>query len=407
MTFPKAAFRSFGVTLVLVLAAAVVPSSNPAVAASGRPSVSIAGFALGSSSIPSLAKQKAVRFISNNRNYKTATCIGYADKSGSAAVNQRLAVARANAVCALIKNKGGLTKTKAVGRWNKLDSGATFRRVDIVLSKPKGGSGGGGGTPACEDIDPWPDFWSQDWILWAEQTQYFGEDWLVGNYVPGDWGVVVRQRDDPNSPTWPSELYGACVVESDVVLEYTPDSGTTWNVFDNTYLQSIKPGGSTETLEYNAFNLDPARYPNSYFNNSRYHWTVMTEFQTWDYYSYLTDKVPVWIDVNYDAIVPAGSNNVVVQYTSSEGGSYDAYVTPGTPLLLWVRNGSSINIIAPEDANVDYLFEHTESALVTTDNVNTGPMLPFTGWTVNDGRLWISSVSAEAVFNITSYDVGG
>lgn len=400
MNFPDKGKRTLGLAIALILSVSLVPGSSPALASQGRPSTSITGFALGSSAIPSTAKQKAVRFISNNRNYRTATCIGYADKSGSAAVNQRLAVARANAVCALIQNKGGLTKTKAVGRWNSTESGGAFRRVEIVLSQPKGG--GGGGTPACEDIDPWSDFANEHWVLYADPTMYAGDEWLTGTYKSGDWGIVVRQRDYPNDTTWPSELSSACVVNYDLVLEYSPDSGTTWNLFDNAYLQTIKPGGSTETLSYSAFVVNPSRYPSSYFTNSRYHWTVTTDFQTWDYYSYLTDRVPVWIDVEYDAVTPAGAVNVIVQYSVPGGGQATAYVTPGTPLSVTVARGGSIHIVAPTDANVVYTMDETQGSTVTSDGGSTFVVPGFTGWTTTDGTIWSYTVDAESAYNLTS-----
>lgn len=400
MNFAKKGKRTLGLAISLIVSFSVIQSSTPALANQGRPSTSITGFALGSSAIPAIAKQKAVRFISNNRNYKTATCIGYADKSGSAAVNQRLAAARANAVCALIQNKGAITKTKSVGRWNNLESGANFRRVEIVLSQPKGG--GGGGTLVCEDYDPWPDFANEHWVLYADPTMYAGDVWLTETYKSGDWGIPVRQRDYPNDTNWPYELSGGCVVNYDLVLEYSPDSGTTWNVFDNAYLQTIKPVGSTETLSYGAFVVDPSRYPSSYFTNSRYHWIVTTAFQTWDYYSYLTDRVPVWIDVDYDAITPGGATNVIVQYDVPGGGQATAYATPGTPLSVTVARGGSIHIVAPTHASVVYTMDETEGSTVTSDGGTTFVVPGFTGWTTTDGTIWSYTVDAESAYNLSS-----
>lgn len=388
------------------LLAVSVQSVGQVASAQEKRTVSISGFANGSSALSQSMKTKALNFVKKNRGYKTATCVGYADKTGTAAINQRLAVARANAVCSLINGNGGISKVKAVGKWNSTQSGGNIRRVEIRLSDPRGG-GGGGGTPACEDIDPWPDFESQNWIVYADQTMYAGDEWLTDTYVSGDWGIVIRQRDDPNTPNWPTELYGACVVSSDIVLEYTPDSGTTWNLFDNSYLQTIKPGGSTETLAYNAFNLNPTRYPSSYFTNSRYHWTVTTHFQTWDYYSYLTDRVPVWIDVDYDAVTPTGATNVFVQYFDPDtNNQLTAYVTPGTPLQLTVKRGTLFFICAPDDASVSYSMTSSEGQTNVSAGASTGVGAGFTGWTTTNGIGWQWTVDAESVYNLTSTPAG-
>jgi hypothetical protein len=389
--------RLTAITLSAGISAIAVPSLNSAAIASGRPAVTLTGFVSGSSAVPVAARNKAVRFISQNRNYKTATCIGYADRAGSTPVNLRLAVARANAVCALIVNK----KTKSVGRLTKVNSGGPLRTVEIVLSKPK--RGGGGGTPSsCEDVDPWPDFESQNWVLYADQSMYAGDEWITSTYVSGDWGTVIRQKFDiADSSNWPSEISGECVVSSDYYLEHSPDSGTSWNLFDNSYLQTIKPGGSTETYENYAFVTSPTRFPDSYFTDSRFHWTVTTEFQTWDYYSYLTDRVGVWVDVDYDAITPAGATTVIVQYINPAGSQEDAYVTPGTPLQLVVKRDTDIWIVAPDDASVDYTMVATEGAALIENEQSTG-VGGFTGWTTGNGIGWKYSVDAESVYNLTS-----
>jgi hypothetical protein len=323
-------------------------------------------------------------------------------------VNLRLAVARANAVCALLGNK----KTRTVGRVNKVNSEGLFRTVEIILSKPKRG-GGGGTAPTCEDVDPWPNFVDEDWVLLPEQTMQSYDDgsgyvdptatpWVYEAWAPGDWGTVTAKRTDVELGDWPGDVISSdCVVDFNVVLEHSPDSGTTWNLFDNSYLVTIRPGGSADTYAYNAFGTTPDRFPESYFTESRWHWTVTTEFQTWNYYSYLTDRVRVWVDVDYDAITPAGASNVFVQYYNPSGSQITAYVTPGTPLQLVVERDSTINIGAPRDAAVTYTMEATEGSTVISNGIDSGAA-GFTGWTTTDAKIWQYTVDAESVYNLTS-----
>jgi hypothetical protein len=324
-------------------------------------------------------------------------------------VNLRLALARAKAVCALLGNK----KTRTVGRVNKVNPDGLFRTVEIILSKPKRGGGGGTG-PSCEDVDPWPNFVSEDWVLLPEQTMQSYDDgsgfvdptatpWVYDAWAPGNWGTITAKRTDVELGDWPGDVFSSdCVVDSNVVLEHSPDSGTTWNLFDNSYLATIRPGGSTDTYASFAFGTSPDRFPESYYTESRWHWTVTTEFQTWDYYSYLTDRVRVWIDVDYDAITPAGASNVFVQYYDPDTGSQlTVYVTPGTPLALVVERDSTINIGAPRDAAVTYTMEATEGSTVISNGIDSAAA-GFTGWTTVDAKLWQYTVDAESVYNLTS-----
>jgi hypothetical protein len=121
----------------------------------------------------------------------------------------------------------------------------------------------------------------------------------------------------------------------------------------------------------------------------------------------LTDRVPVWIDVDYDAVTPTRATNVFVQYFDPDtNNQLTAYVTPGTPLQLTVKRGTLFFICAPDDASVSYSMTSSEGQTNVSAGASTGVGAGFTGWTTTNGIGWQWTVDAESVYNLTSTPAG-
>lgn len=108
--------------------------SQPANAAQTK-AITISGFSPNSTALSKAMRVKLANFLERNSNYKFATCVGFADKTGLAANNSRLGKTRASRICrelARIDSSKEVVATK--GRWDDTRAGANIRRVRIILS---------------------------------------------------------------------------------------------------------------------------------------------------------------------------------------------------------------------------------------------------------------------------------
>jgi hypothetical protein len=122
--FLAATLVSSGLTLV----------SHPANAAQTK-SITISGFSSNSSSLSKAMRLKMAKFVERNPSYKFATCVGFADKPGSASRNSKLGETRADKSCdQLSKLNPNLRVVATKGRWDDTRAGANIRRVRIILS---------------------------------------------------------------------------------------------------------------------------------------------------------------------------------------------------------------------------------------------------------------------------------
>lgn len=79
--------------------------------------------------------QRLKKFLSSNSDYSFITCLGVADRVGSASRNIRLAERRAKAACSsAMTHNPDLVLVSATGRWDQSRGGSSIRKVRIVLS---------------------------------------------------------------------------------------------------------------------------------------------------------------------------------------------------------------------------------------------------------------------------------
>ena len=135
----KAHSSSRGIPAVLATAALVLSGiagvSAPA-HASDTKKVTISGFAPNSVALTASMQQRIKKFIEANDEYLFVSCVGFADRAGSQKSNNALGKGRAEAGCDQAVSAS--TEVKVVssrGRWDKIRSGASVRRVEITLSK--------------------------------------------------------------------------------------------------------------------------------------------------------------------------------------------------------------------------------------------------------------------------------
>jgi hypothetical protein len=93
----------------------------------------LSGFKPGTSVLTAQMKKDLLVILKSNRQSKSLQCIGHTQGPTILKSDARLAMKRANAVCAFAKQSG--YKVVAASYQNNRQLGAKFRRVDLVFSK--------------------------------------------------------------------------------------------------------------------------------------------------------------------------------------------------------------------------------------------------------------------------------
>jgi hypothetical protein len=127
------------ISAVLATAALVLSGlagvSGPAYASETK-KLNISGFAPNSVALTTSMKQRIDRFIKANDEYSFVSCVGFADRAGSATTNNALGKGRAKAGCdQAVSASSEVEVVSSRGRWDRIRSGASIRRVEITLSK--------------------------------------------------------------------------------------------------------------------------------------------------------------------------------------------------------------------------------------------------------------------------------
>jgi uncharacterized repeat protein (TIGR02543 family) len=136
MPFLKSKKLIASVSAVTLSLSALSGFALPAQSAAETKSITLSGFAANSSTLSGAMKSKLARFMSKNKGYGFVTCVGFADRPGSAIANSSLGKKRASAGCAeAVKANRNLEISGTRGKWDSSRSGSDVRRVKITLSK--------------------------------------------------------------------------------------------------------------------------------------------------------------------------------------------------------------------------------------------------------------------------------
>lgn len=121
--------------IALVIALSGVSAISIPANASDTKSITISGFKSNSTALTKSMRAKINKFIKENSGYSYVTCVGFADRPGSASANSGLGKSRAQVGCKqALKQNSGLEIAATRGRWDDTNSGSNIRRVRIILS---------------------------------------------------------------------------------------------------------------------------------------------------------------------------------------------------------------------------------------------------------------------------------
>jgi uncharacterized repeat protein (TIGR02543 family) len=123
-----------GLSIAALTLTGIGVSSIPA-AANDTKAMTITGFAPNSTVLTKAMRVKINKFIKKNSSYEFVTCVGFADRPGSARANSNLGKARAMVGCNhALKRNSDLEIASTRGRWDDTQAGSNIRRVRIILS---------------------------------------------------------------------------------------------------------------------------------------------------------------------------------------------------------------------------------------------------------------------------------
>lgn len=123
-----------GLSIAALTLTGIGVSSIPA-AANDTKAMTITGFAPNSTVLTKAMRVKINKFIKKNSGYEFVTCVGFADRPGSARANSNLGKARATVGCNhVLKRDADLEIASTRGRWDDTQAGSNIRRVRIILS---------------------------------------------------------------------------------------------------------------------------------------------------------------------------------------------------------------------------------------------------------------------------------
>lgn len=136
MSFLKSKRFIASVSTVSFVLSAITVLALPAQSASETKSITLSGFSANSTKLSTGMKSKLASFVNKNKSYGFVTCVGFADKPGSATANSFLGKKRASSACQeVVRVNQSLEVSGTRGKWDSSRSGSDVRRVKITLSK--------------------------------------------------------------------------------------------------------------------------------------------------------------------------------------------------------------------------------------------------------------------------------